>query len=122
MIRTIVRGTLVTPWTVGLLAAACLAAAPGLALGQPETKGKWSDLMAWPNVAIHTHVLPNGKVLFWSRREWKNGMPVEGLDPHDCVPHLWDPHTGMVTNLPRPGYNLFCAGHTFLADGRLLVV
>jgi hypothetical protein len=124
MIPTFVRGVSAVPGAAFLLAAACLAA-PAPASGQPEKVGKWGPKMKWPNVAIHTHVLPNGKVLFWSRREWNKDMPVGGkgaLDPHDCVPRLWDPQTGKFTNLPRPGYNLFCAGHTFLADGRLLVV
>ena len=41
---------------------------------------------------------------------------IPGADPR-----LWDPATGTTAALPlpRPGYNLFCSGHTFLADGRL---
>jgi hypothetical protein len=35
-------------------------------------------------------------------------------------PQLWDPSTGAFTELPV-STNIFCAGHTFLADGRLLV-
>ena len=35
-----------------------------------------------------------------------------------CV--LWNPKTNAVTNVPL-GRNLFCAGHAFLPDGRLLV-
>jgi hypothetical protein len=72
------------------------------------------------------HVLPTKKVLFWGRREWNsNGTPKEGLDVQDCTPRLWDPTStqpSSFSTLPKPGYNLFCAGHTFLADGRLLVV
>jgi hypothetical protein len=93
------------------------------AIGQPAVTGEWGARMDWPNVAIHVHVLPNGKVLFWGRREWKNdGTPKESLDVQNCTPRLWDPQSGTFTVLPKPGYNLFCAGHTFLADGRLLVV
>jgi hypothetical protein len=97
--------------------------APASVSAQPAAKGQWSAPFAWPNVAIHAHVLPNGKILFWGRREWgANNMPLEGLDPHDCTPRLWDPATNTFTTLPKPGFNLFCSGHTFLADGRLLVV
>ncbi len=39
-----------------------------------------------------------------------------------CTPRLWDPQTGLFTKTPRPGFNLFCAGHTFLSDGKLLAV
>jgi hypothetical protein len=35
--------------------------------------------------------------------------------------NLWDPATDALTPLPKAGYNIFCAGHSFLADGRLLV-
>lgn len=30
--------------------------------------GQWSPIIPLPNVPIHTHVLPTGKVLFWGRR------------------------------------------------------
>jgi hypothetical protein len=94
------------------------------ASAQDDVLGKWSPKMDWPNVAIHTHVLPSGKVLFWGRREWKpNGTPKENLDVHVCTPRLWDPSTGMfIETANKPGFNLFCSGHTFLADGKLLVV
>ncbi|MBZ4417358.1 galactose oxidase-like domain-containing protein [Myxococcus sp. RHSTA-1-4] len=36
-------------------------------------------------------------------------------------PRRWDPATNAVTSLPYPGYNIFCAGHSYLADGQLLV-
>lgn len=86
--------------------------------------GQWGQPFPWRNVAIHLHVLPNGKLLYWSRRE-----PGQGLDPHDCVPRLWDPTANPAhafTDLASPRtkggvkYNLFCAGHCFLPDGRLL--
>jgi hypothetical protein len=108
---------------IGLVLGNLPVLAPAPALAQPAVKGQWAPKLAWPNVAIHAHVLPNGKVLFWGRREWgPNHMPSEGLDPHDCTPRLWDPTTKDFTALPQPGFNLFCSGHTFLADGRLLVV
>lgn len=92
-------------------------------LAQPEVEGMWDAKMDWPNVAIHVHVLPTGKVLFWGRREWNSdGTPKESLDVHNCTPRLWDPQSNTFSIVPQPGYNLFCAGHTFLADGRLIVV
>jgi hypothetical protein len=37
--------------------------------------------------------------------------------------HLWDPVTDKLSTLARAGagYNVFCGGHSFLADGLLLV-
>ena len=39
---------------------------------------------------------------------------------HGGVPQVWDPATGDFTAVPSPSL-LFCAGHAFLPDGRLLV-
>jgi len=87
-------------------------------------KGQWGPVFDLPNVAIHTHVLPNGLVLMWGRRD----KPTDSLDVHECTPFLWNPVSGAKTNTPQPTLadgtkvNLFCAGHAFLPDGRLLVV
>jgi alpha-amylase len=97
---------------------------PGQA-SAPEKVGRWDPVFALPNVAIHSHLLPNGKVLFWGRRD----HPGDRLDVHECTPQVWDPVTGQTTPTPQPKLgdgtttiNLFCSGHTFLPDGRLLVV
>ncbi|MGH3767794.1 MAG: galactose oxidase-like domain-containing protein [Pseudonocardiaceae bacterium] len=50
------------------------------------------------------------------------------MHEQECTPYIWDPSTGESTPTPQPkradgtGINLFCAGHAFLPDGRLLVV
>jgi len=86
--------------------------------------GRWGPVFELPNVAIHTHVLPNGKVLFWGRRD----RPAGSMHEHECTPYIWDPGTGTVNPTPQPRradsakVNLFCSGHAFLHDGRLLVV
>ena len=94
-----------------------------------KPKGEWGPILPCPNVPIHTHVLPTGKVLFWGRREWKDGKPgdysARGLMELDTSPFLWDPHAKegeQFTPLPHPGFNMFCSSHTFLPDGRLLVI
>src|SRR5437588_12224409 len=88
--------------------------------------GRWSCAFELPNAPIHTHVLPNGKVLFWGRRDSPDGS----MDEHECTPIVWDPNTGKSTAAPQPKLadsvggnkvNLFCSGHSFLGDGRLLV-
>ncbi|MCP3098499.1 DUF1929 domain-containing protein [Myxococcus sp. K15C18031901] len=75
----------------------------------PAVSGKWSAVQNWPHPAVHTHLLPTGKVMWFS--EFADGDK----------PHLWDPDTDELKALPPAGYNIFCAGHAFLADGRLLV-
>ena len=109
-----------------------LALSPRAAFGQVEkTMGKWTPEKPFqcPNVPIHTHVLPTGKVLFWGRRAWQDGKPLDnspnGLNEHDSSPFLWDPQAKegeQFTALPKPGFNMFCSSHAFLPDGRLLVI
>ncbi|MGI8818693.1 MAG: hypothetical protein ACR2HW_06070, partial [Gemmatimonadales bacterium] len=98
------------------LMAACLAAAavscqdtlkpdpPGEVAPQATT-GEWSAPFEWPVVAVHLHLLPSGQVLFWGRVG---------------EPQVWDPATGVFT-VAASASMLFCSGHAFLPDGRLLV-
>lgn len=74
-------------------------------LGTEATTGKWSAPFAWPVIGLHTHLLRNGKVLTWG----KFGDP-----------YVWDPSARTFTAVPSPDW-IFCSGHTFLSDGRLLV-
>src|SRR5207302_1865845 len=101
---------------IGLMLLTLLAIMPASALGQDEkTKGKWGPKIVFPNVLIHTHVLPNRKVLFWGRRAWKDNKPVDNraksLNEHDSSPFLWDPQANegqQFTALLKPGFNMFC--------------
>jgi galactose oxidase len=88
-------------------------------------KGQWGPVFELPNVAVHAHVLPNGSVLMWGRRD----NPNDSLDVQQCTPFVWNPKDGNTTNTNQPELadgktkvNLFCSGHAFLPDGRLLVV
>ncbi|HZU89678.1 MAG TPA: hypothetical protein VE993_10525, partial [Stellaceae bacterium] len=99
--------------------------APSDAIVDPKEVGRWDPPFPLANVAIHAHLLPNGKVLFWGRRD----RPTDSLDEHVCTPWVWDPATRMASPTPKPlaadgktTVNLFCSGHTFLPDGRLLAV
>ena len=35
----------------------------------PREVGRWDPVFSLPNVAIHTHLLPDGRVLLWGRRD-----------------------------------------------------
>jgi hypothetical protein len=107
---------------LGFQAILILGQAPAFA--QPAVTGEWSSVFNTENVLIHANLLPNGKVLFWSRREVSDGA---NLNPHVCTTRILDPNRvgqpGMITfPANQPGYNLFCSGHTFLPDGRVFVV
>ena len=80
-----------------------------------RTAGRWSPPVEWPVVAIHLHLLPTGKVLFWEGSGQDDGGMV-----FDEI-RSWDPVTGAVAHVALPGDDIFCSGHSLLADGRLLV-
>jgi len=88
-----------------------------------STTGQWSTVLGGPGasglpaigtIGVHAALLRSGKVLLWSYDEtdWSN------IDKANSS--LWDPLTNRVTDIPAKR-NQFCSGHSFLADGRLLV-
>jgi hypothetical protein len=89
----------------GLLGAACFLS-PSAANAQASVTGQWSKLQNLPAAPVHNVVMPNGKVLIFGR---------------DNVERVWDPITQAITIPPHVGYDLFCAGHTLLHDGRVLI-
>lgn len=76
-----------------------------------DAGGHWEALADLDIFVVHAAVLHTGKVLLWS------GTAEVG-DP--LVSRLWDPGTDTRTSQSY-GEDLFCSGHAFLADGRLLV-
>jgi Ca2+-binding RTX toxin-like protein len=68
--------------------------------------GQWSAPQCSPVVAVHSSLLPTGDVLMWDRL---------------AQARLWTPGTGTVTAPQQPDNEVFCSGHAFTADGRLLV-
>jgi hypothetical protein len=83
--------------------------------------GKWDGPYATSDVPVHISLLPNGKLLYWARdKNSTDGTDIKG----SCSTYLADPlylETGYTDTLPVNGTNLFCSGHSFLPDGRLLV-
>ncbi|MFL5313096.1 MAG: galactose oxidase-like domain-containing protein [Myxococcales bacterium] len=85
-------------------------AAPGNPSAPPPSParsrgGSWGAVIDWPVVPIHSHLLPDGRVLTWG---------------HSGDPTAWDPATGAFQAFPNP-IDIFCGGHSLLADGTLLV-
>jgi hypothetical protein len=69
--------------------------------------GHWGGQLCWGIIGMHTHLLPaTGELLYWDRLGNVAG---------------WSPKTGLSRPVGGPVFNLFCAGHAFLPDGRLLV-
>ena len=82
------------------------------AQGNPSVEGRWSPYPVLPFFPVHTHLLHGGRVAIWP-----GDGGVSGNDMRS-----WDPANGTTAQLSQPGYDVFCTGHVFLADGRLFVV
>ena len=97
-------------------------------LAQLDVMGQWSSVEPWPcggdawqtcsgapsakRAPTHAMLLPNGKVFYFS--SYGGGLQ----------PYLWDPSLGLNTapaTKTRAPFNAFCAGHSAMANGNLLI-
>ena len=92
-----------------LLVVAHMIAVSSASAQDPATVGQFSSVMTWPRVAVHAHLLPTGKVLYWA---------AYGAGPY---PQLWNPSTNTNTGATQPEANPFCSGNAFLPNGQLLI-
>ena len=95
-----------------------LAAAPHEAAAQANVVGQWGALHTLDTVPVHISLLPDGRLLYWGRDK----HPVDKWDiAGQSLTYTWDPNTLAKSTIPNTTTNLFCSGHSFLPDGRLLV-
>ncbi len=111
------RGFLAGAATLALIAPEGIRPAIAESGGIPQ--GAWSQICAWPCVAIHQILLPNNKILTWNYEGGGNNVGASSAYVVD-VPAYQDPSTTWL-EVPNTTTNLFCSGHAFLPDGRLLV-
>jgi hypothetical protein len=98
--------------TAALLA---LTAAPPMRAQDPAVVGEWGPLIeGFPVPAVHSILLHTGKILFFRG----DGEDQGGVGVYRT--HLFDPDTSQFQTMD-PGANVFCAAHSFLPDGRVLV-
>jgi len=84
--------------------------ADAVSVSDSASIGQWSGPFEWPLVAIHATLLRTGHVLV--------------MDDHTEVPagaKVWDPVTGVFSEVPMTSSDLYCSGHSALPDGRILV-
>jgi hypothetical protein len=78
----------------------------------PSDIGQWTQPFNLPLIGMHSSLLPTGKVLLYSA---EHGVP--GVQAY-----VFDPVTLALKEVAPPGdWIPACSGHSFLADGRLLV-
>ncbi|MFD5870553.1 galactose oxidase-like domain-containing protein [Streptomyces sp. NPDC060322] len=81
--------------------------------------GHWDFLDVPPEFrinTIHAALLHTGKVLLVAG----SGNDQENFDAKSFRSVLWDPEENTYKNIPTPK-DMFCAGHTQLPDGKLLI-
>ncbi|MCP9997587.1 kelch motif-containing protein [Streptomyces werraensis] len=91
-------------------------------INQPEYKaanGKW-EIVEFPEEyrqnTIHAALLRTGKVLLVAG----SGNNQDNFDAKKYDTRIWDPAKGTIKKVPTPN-DLFCTGHTQLANGNLLI-
>jgi hypothetical protein len=102
--------------------AAAIARSAGARQLAPSDTGAWSPEIPSPVKGIHAILLPTGKILYFGNTD--SFAERQGA----AQAFLYDPRTGVWTDVRPPNdpysgkpYNLFCAGHSFLPDGRVVV-
>ncbi len=94
-------------------------AAPNLPVQGANMVGQWHPtLYQLDTVPVHISLLRDERLLYWGRD--KN--PADNWDKADsCTTYSWNPITQAKFPITNTTTNLFCSGHSFLPDGRLLV-
>lgn len=82
-------------------------------LAAPDTQGEWGPVINSDIVAVHTVLMPTGNVLMWEEGGYQGPM-VEEI-------RTWNPTTGVLSTPKFPPYDIFCAGHSVLPDGRVFL-
>ena len=75
----------------------------------PSRIGQFSAVQTWPIVTVHAVLLPSGDVIGWS--DYTNNAGAQ----------IWRPSTNTFVRKDYDQMNLFCSGHSYLADGKLFV-
>jgi hypothetical protein len=93
--------------------------------------GEWGPLKELRTMPVHISLLPDSRLLYWGRDK----VPAQGPGQEGrwwdetgrSETYTWnplngaDPLNGPAQRFPNSTTNLFCSGHSFLPDGRLLV-
>ena len=97
------------------------------------SSGEWTSSFPWPDVGIHIHVLPNENILTWADDDNLH-YHIDGIrdadrlksyvvtDLKSYAPKDLNPEPPAWVEIDNEKTNLFCSGHAFLPDGRLLVM
>jgi hypothetical protein len=77
-----------------------------ISAGSPALVGKWDPPVTTPVVVVHAHQLNTGKVLLWG--------DTGGA-------YLWGAPSSFTPVSQAKPFRIYCSGHGFFLDGRLLI-
>jgi hypothetical protein len=86
-------------------------------VGGPDAVGSWETLSAqMPVRALHSTLLHDGRLLLIAG----SGNDETNFNAGSFRAVVWSPTTNEFKNIPVP-YDMFCAGHVTLPDGKVLL-
>jgi hypothetical protein len=104
------------PFLFAFLLAPLRVSSTSSAFAQTGVVGQWSGDSPWPTVGMDLAVLPDGRVATWGE-----DIPPPGtINTYIVTIPSGSTDTSKVQNLVIND-DLFCAGESFLPDGRLFV-
>lgn len=130
LMRLIFLSALISACVLTLLShpgSARLAGAPSGRTAAPQVfsradGGEWNAFYNTKDVPVHISLLPDGRLLYWGRDKEADGWDASGHSNTFTVDPLYlDDISYTAVPSPTPPTNLFCSGHSFLPDGRLIV-
>jgi Kelch motif len=106
------------PLLFALLLAPIFVSSIPSAFAQTAVVGQWSSDSPWPTVGVHLAVLPDGRVMTWGE-----DTPAPGTTAFNSYVVTIPSGSRDTSNVQNFVLNddIFCAGETFLPDGRLFV-
>ena len=85
----------------------------------PVGAGVWSAVIPWtPHIPVSAAQLPDGRILTWAG-ETRTGF--NGADSRFTYAAVWNPRTGVFSEINNSLHDMFCGGTGMLPDGRVFV-
>jgi len=83
-----------------------------------STVGQWGPVINWtPHLPVTAATLPDGRLLTFSSNQ-RTTFPVGAEFTYAAV---WNPATGVFTEINNPRHDMFCGGTAMLPDGRVVI-
>lgn len=85
---------------------------------QRNQVGTWGSVINWtPHIPVTAATLPDGRLLTFASNQ-RTTFPVGAEFTYAAV---WNPATGVFTEINNTRHDMFCGGTALLPDGRLVV-